>query len=64
VVIGPFQHHDKSAAWQFSFNHFQRLNINLRFILGVQRVKMRRVVLAADVHMNEYSEELANGWHD
>ena len=39
------------------------LDVYLRFMFGVEGVKMRRVVLATYVHVNEYSEELADSWH-
>ena len=38
--------------------------VDLRFVFGVQGVEMRRIVLTTNVHMDEYSKKLTDGWHD
>lgn len=63
MFIGPFKHHDQCAPRQFPLDNRQCLNVDQRFILGIDGMKMRRIVLAPDVHVNQYAEELADGWH-
>ena len=64
MFIRPFQHHDQCAVGQLSFDYRRRLDINLRFIPSIKGMKLRPVVFATNVYVDEYPKKLAYGRHD
>ena len=45
---GPFHHQRKRAPGQTAFDHFESADVDLCFVLGIQRMEVRRRVIAPD----------------
>ena len=60
--FGPVEVEPKSPARKLSLDEFQRLDSDVRFVVAVCGVEVRRLVVAI-VHADDDSEEDAECWH-
>jgi hypothetical protein len=61
MLFCPFLNHGLCPAWKSSTNYLERLNIDLRFMLGVSHMKMRRRMIPEE-HLYPYPVKYADCW--
>ena len=62
MLRGPFQHQPKRPPRQLACDHLESADVDLRFVLRIQRMEVRRRVIAPE-HLNDYTVKAAECRH-